>query len=166
MDEKLFFNSNQGISVMNYSIQNNKIFVPITDRVIGLDFICKLIHLINYIEIKYARIKIPIILHFQKVDVIDKLTIAFLESICNYIISNCNRAVKVDLNVSDRISSAGITSSILMLLTTGKKKHIDDFKIRYYFDQYKNHYRRIISGDEKKDSAILSDVYSEIDIFF
>lgn len=166
MDEKLLFDNNYGKSVIKYTVKKYRIFVKINRDRIGLEFILELILLINEIENRYENVKIPITLHFEEVRLIDKLTITLLEAICNYVICNCKRDIKIEWFVNNTISSAGIDSSLLLLLATGKRKHIDIFIEKYSFDQFGHHYRRVISSKEKKDSVILSKVFSEINTFF
>lgn len=53
-----------------------------------------------------------------------------------------------------------------MLLTTGKKKHLEEYKNKYFNDSYMNHFRVFVSGDTPSDSSFVNDLLFQFNTFF
>ncbi|MDO4170322.1 MAG: hypothetical protein Q4D45_10520 [Lachnospiraceae bacterium] len=166
MEEKLLFEKNKKRSRIRFKLYGSRIHIQVNEEKIGLDYMHELVGAVNEIELRYSYIKIPITLNLKKVKIVDKLTIVFLEALCNYIITECRRDLKVELKDGSYITSEGINSSVMLLLHDGSKNNIERFKKKYKRDLFKNHYRRIIPAQESADSSIITDVASEIVSFF
>ena len=164
MNESLLFENNKFKNYISYKIIDKRIQILIKEKTIDHRMIKNIISLVFDIEKKYSRIKNPITIILKKVEFKDKLTIILFESICNHIIVQCKRNLKIQMSVRKGIATHGISSSVLQLLNG--EKHIDKFVKQYNFDLYQNHYRRIIHRESSKESDILSKTFSEINTFF
>jgi len=90
--------------------------------------------------------RMPIIINFGIVEATDKLSYILVEAIIYYYKKNYSLNIKdVLLQVNFGIQSQGVSSSPLLLLSSKKKK--EQFDIKFYSENYNNHYRVIVSKD-------------------
>lgn len=166
MEEKILFEKNQGIKArIIHKIKGKRIYISFDRPSIKFENLKELIYTVNQIQSVYKNIKIPITLDLKNVKMADKLTMIMIEAICNYVISECKRPLKVELNDKTDAITCSMNSSILWILQDEDREHIEKFQRKYERDLWKNHYRRIISGEDSSSSSIVSDVASEVDSF-
>ncbi|MBW4847962.1 MAG: hypothetical protein KZY87_20585 [Lachnospiraceae bacterium] len=120
---------------------------------------------INGIHSRFRHMKLPIVINLGKAMFEDKLTICIFETICYNLIKTYGHHIRLLYSISPDIRTEGFGSSPLLLLGTTDKKHIDKFTTKFIKDSYGNHYRRILSGNEKADSNFLCILMSDIDTF-
>ena len=164
MNENLLLEYNIGKSrskiVLNKSCIIYKSDITIFDGTVIRD----ILYFINNLHVKYKNINIPISFEFGRISFRDKLTYIIFESICYILIKKYNHNIYVKFTVLYNIWTEGINSSPLLLLTTKEKSHIKKFISKYFFDIYKNHYRRILSIEDMKNEK-LSKIMDEINYF-
>ncbi len=129
------------------------------------DALRQIICFVNTLLIKYPGMRLPIVFDLGTVTFQDKLSYILLECLCAYLIIEKQYKVKVIMKPQARIHTAGINSSPLMLLTTGRDEHILRFKQSFKFEIYANHYRRFITAENFSKSDYLCKVMDDIAIF-
>ena len=87
-------------------------FIDIKDKELSGYCIEKIIKQVNYYIDNYSRIKLPVLIYFEKeIKIIDKLTYIFLECICFYLISDLCVEVHIRWNPQMDIITEGLNSS-------------------------------------------------------
>ncbi len=125
----------------------------------------QIISFINTLLIKYPGMQLPIVFNLGTVAFQDKLSYILLECLCAYLIIEKHYKVKVIMKPQAHIHTAGINSSPLMLLTTGRDDHIKRFKSSFKFEIYEKHYRRFITEANFSKNDYLSKIMDDIAIF-
>lgn len=147
----------------NIIIKGGHAIFQIKDEEFSGKSIKKLIALINTLNTKYAKVKMPIIIDLGRVTFTDKLTYIFLEIICYILIKDYRHQVTIHFNCKPNILTEGIASSPLLLLRSGEKDNIMKYMIKFHDDIYKNHYRKILK--KTKNKIELSRKMDEISYF-
>lgn len=162
----LLLTSNK-ISNKKIRFKNGKIQITITDNLFTGETLKSIAECINAIHQRYKGSKIPLEFHFGEIEFIDKLTFVLFECICYDLICNYGHYVQVfmKVNVSEDIHTAGILSSPLLLLNHTKKDKVIQYCEKFKNDLYRNHFRRLISGNQKEDTNYLGRLYEEVDSF-
>lgn len=125
----------------------------------------KIINFVNTIHYKYKNINFPIIFNFRQVEIVDKLSYVLFECICYYLIKNFHHKIYLYIYPKDTIDTSGIFSSCLKLLIDNTGKNMSKFILCFEKEIYKNHFRRIIRGNEKKKTNYLGNLLQELDTF-
>lgn len=162
----LLFKNNDG-KYRNYQIRNNKIIFTFNDETLNGNTIKNVILSINLYLKKYINIHIPIIFNFsnKELKIADKLSYILLECICYYIIEEYHISLRLIIHPKTDILTQGIISSPLSLLTSKKNENIKKYPQKFKKEIYNSHYRKIISGKDKKETNYLGITYTEIDSF-
>lgn len=126
----------------------------------------RLIATISTLPDSYVRMHMPINISISLSKFIDKLTYVFLESICYYVITHNKQPVQIFFTVQSDIATKGINSSPLLLLNATKKSSVEKYPLKFRFDIYGNHYRRVVKYKPSIETTnYLGDIYQEIDTF-
>lgn len=125
----------------------------------------RIINIINSAHKKYGKMKFKIVLDFENIKFIDKLTYIFLECICYYLIKVYSHPVYLSMRVDTEINTVGVNSSPMLLLNSGKKENILKFPQKFCFDIYGKHFRKVIDGKRKRGTNYLGELYKDIDSF-
>lgn len=88
-----------------------------------------------------------------------------LECICYSIINNFHTKVQILWEPKESIFTLGVKSSPLLLLNNTKITSVRKFPVKFKKDFYLNHYRRVISGEQEKNSNYLGMLYTEVSSF-
>lgn len=164
---KLLYSHNPG-TAYNYKLsKDKKMIFTFTENVLDGNTIGRIIHSISTYKKQYPNFKIPVIFHFSAPEVIiaDKLSYILLECLCYSMLNDYLTPVQIAWNPSIDILTQGINSSPLLLLNSNNQKNILDFSRKFKMDIYKNHYRKLISGQTMKETNYLGRLYEEIDSF-
>lgn len=140
------------------------IFVENNKR-LGMNTIRNMIGFVNTLLVRYPGLRRPIVFEFQKVKFADKLTYILFECICDYLIEECGYKVRLIFSPEVKIHTAGIHSSPLLLLTTGRDEHIAKFKEKFRFDIYGKHYRRVVTRANLSKPDYLCKMMDDVAIF-
>lgn len=164
LNEKLLFYKNGDISTKKFRMNNMCLEYTLNRDKFDGHVIHDIIKFVNQVEIKYKSIKIPIVFQLGNINIEDKLTYIFFECICNYLICQSGRKVKVFCKPKRSIWTDGIGSSPLLLLNDVKFSNPEKFKNKFNKDIYRNHYRKIIRCEDE-NRYVLSETMDEIDYF-
>lgn len=140
------------------------VYIPST-KLIDFNEILDIIKFIHSIYQKYGRIPLPVELRLGSAQFADKLTITLLECICQHIILFHNQDVKLQMHPPSSISTEGIYSSPLQLLTSPKLATRKMYPSKFELEIYKNHYRRVCSANDIIGTSFLSKVFDDIVTF-
>lgn len=141
---------------------NGRVTIEILDQDIDGKIIGRLISLINYVESKYKRINIPIVIRFGNIRFRDKLTYIILECIAYYLIVEKKHDVIICYNPTIGIDIEGILSSPLKLLRSPKREIRMDFSRKFKQDIQLKHFRKVVP---QKDVGILDEINYFLEIF-
>jgi hypothetical protein len=158
------FEENRTIYPGKIKISNNKIIFTFKEETITGVSIKHFIQFINAVHEKYCGVCIPIVIDFGKVKFLDKLTVIIFECICFSIINDYRQKVVLYYRVSSDIFTNGFNDSPVRYLGSGCNYSIQEFKDRFKFILFKNHFRKIIEYDEN-DIEYVSLFYTDIDNF-
>ena len=166
LNEEMLLNSNDDVLKKTRIVVNQGMIVyKYNQKWFNYNTLKDIIGFLNYIHKRYRGMPIPISFEFGDICFVDKLVYVLFECICHLLIEQWKQDVYVQFVNRDMILTEGISSSPLLLLKTGEKRHIDKYLKKYNYDSFKNHYRRIIDGNLPKDSSELSVIMTEIDSF-
>lgn len=146
-------------------VENKRIVFRLEDEKFDYSTLKKIIIFCNSVHHKYKGINLPIVFQLNNIKVDNKMIYIIFECICECLISVWKHDVRVVFENANHIWSEGIQSSPLLLLGTGKKKHLEKFQQRFRFDLYKRHFRRLVKGNEQADSDFLCKLAGDIDSF-
>ncbi|SFQ38070.1 hypothetical protein SAMN02910358_01828 [Lachnospiraceae bacterium XBB1006] len=126
--------------------------------------ISKIIKYLNYYIKNNSKTKMPVLLYFSSKDIHinDKLTYVILECLCYYIISEYNVELHIMWKPQINIITAGLNSSLLLLLNSPEKENVEKFKCKFRNDGFGSHFRRLVENSNEKLCAAFQDV----DTFF
>lgn len=147
----------------NIKIENGKVIFINTNEQFDGRSIKKLLSFVNMLNIKYPRVKMPIVIKIGNIVFKDKLTYVFLEIICYLLIKKYGHLVQVIFRCKHNILIEGIASSPLLLLNCLERDNMMKFLEKFDDELYKNHYRKIMR--KKEDTAELSKKMDEISYF-
>ena len=160
----MLFKRNDMIPRKNSFCQKRIIFRNTKTEFNG-DIIRNIIGFIKYIHNKYPAQKIPIEFHLGNIYVADKLTYIIFECICYYLIYNCGHHVEIYLKPEEDILTYGINSSALKLLNSTDKENIRKFQKKFRQEIHMNHFRKLISGQDKQTTNYVGNLMQDIDNF-
>lgn len=127
--------------------------------------VSRILRFANTVIAKYSAQKLPVLFQFGSICLVDKLSYIIFECICYELMNNYGHPVTLYWEPQNYIRAQGIFSSPLKLLNTRdvdtKKRFLEKFK----YDIYLNHFRKIISGNEKGDTNYLGILQQDIDVF-
>lgn len=135
------------------------------DKIFSGQTILKIINFINNVHKKYKNVKIPIIFSFGRVKIIDKLSYILLECICYSLMRDYHHKVYLFWEPEHDILTDGVFSSPLKLLNSKEDDNLNKFLVKFKMEIYQHHFRRIISGENKKDTNYLGNLLQELDSF-
>ncbi len=127
----------------------------------------QIIGCINYAHNKYSLLKMPIKFVFSNMVLIDKLTYTIFECICKSLIENYGHKVSISFDFNHNITTQGIKSSPLMLLSADSKKIAQNnikFLEKFNSEVYHLHYRKVLKYEEYSGEK-LSQIYDEVFYF-
>lgn len=165
INEKLLFQENNSNRKSRLTIIQGMVVYRTSTTLFNYVTLRSIINFVNCIHERYGNVGIPISFELGNICFIDKLVYVLFECICDCLIKQWGHDVYVQFKNKDTIWTAGVCSSPLLLLKTGERKHLLKYEQKFRNDIYRNHYRRIVKGDEQKDSILLSKLMSEVDIF-
>lgn len=146
-------------------IQNKKFIFECKDKIFSGDTILKVINFVNTLQIKYRNVKAPLIFSFGQVTIADKLSYILFECICYFVIKEYHQKIILYIDPVDQIDTTGIFSSSLPLLSDVLGKNMDKFIHCFEMEIYRNHFRRLIKGEEKEKTNYLGNLLQELDTF-
>ena len=147
----LLFDKNSATTNIKTIIKNGRVVISFKCSMIDGKKICQLIEIVNTIEKKYMYSKIPILIDLGEVVFADKLTMVIFECICFYLIESCKRLVYLQYRISQNdIWTEGIQSTPFLLLGRHDREHVNKFLMRFKFEVFSHHFRRLIVPSEDK----------------
>lgn len=160
----LLFDKNSATTNIKTIIKNGRVVISFKCSMIDGKKICQLIEIVNTIEKKYMYSKIPILIDLGEVVFADKLTMVIFECICFYLIESCKRLVYLQYRISQNdIWTEGIQSTPFLLLGRHDREHVNKFLMRFKFEVFSHHFRRLIVPSE--DKLELSKLMTEVETF-
>ncbi len=162
---ELLMNYNDEYTYDTLRMEDKRIIFRLEDEQFNYSTLKKIIIFCNSVHRKYKGINVPIVFQLNNIKIVNKLIYIIFECICECLISEWRHDVWVTFKNDNHIWSEGILSSPLLLLETGKKKHLEKFQQRFNFDIYKRHFRKLVKGNEQADSDFLCKLASDIDSF-
>ena len=93
------------------------------------------------------------------------MTYIIFECICYYLIYNCGHHVEIYLKPEEDILTYGINSSALKLLNSTDKENIRKFQKKFRQEIHMNHFRKLISGQDKQTTNYVGNLMQDIDNF-
>ena len=127
--------------------------------------IIKIIDFVNSLHKAYKGVNIPIVFHFGKVKIRDKLSYIIFECICYSLMVDYHHMVYVFWNPEDDILTDGVFSSPLKLLNNGTNKSAKKYPDKFKMDISKKHFRRVINEKQKVQTNYLGNLFQELDSF-
>lgn len=146
-------------------IDNMRFIFKCQDELFSGSTILKIINFVNTIHSKYKKVNLPIVFAFGQIKIADKLSYILFECICYYLIKEYNHKIYLFISPKDSIDTSGIFSSCLKLLNDTSGKNMSKFITCFEMEIYKNHFRRIIRGDDKEGTNYLGNLLQELDYF-
>lgn len=166
LGEELLLDKNETIGPKRFKVSNGCIYYRNNKEKFNGDTIKEIIAFIKAAIVKYGKTSIPIVLDLGRIQFEDKLTYIILECICNYIMENYRIRIIIGCSVKHNIWAEGFQSSVLPILSTGKKDDFRKFSEKYKYEIYGRHYRRIISETEwEKDIYLNSKIMEQVNWF-
>lgn len=167
-DTELLYKYNR-TDYKNYKFDqvSKRMIFEFDDRELNLMTISKVIGNIVNFKKRYGKMRIPIILYFSYsgLYIADKISYMMLECICYSIINEFHTKVQILWEPAESIFTLGVKSSPLLLLNNTKMTSVLKFPAKFEKDIYLSHFRRVISGEQEKDSNYLGMLYTEVSSF-
>ncbi|MCH5250575.1 MAG: hypothetical protein J1E98_11605 [Lachnospiraceae bacterium] len=161
LEKLLEYNSGKSVKI---KIKDKKaIFINNSNEFSG-DTVLKIINFVNSLHKTYKNVKIPIEFRFNNIYIKDKLSYVFFECICYLLMKHYQHMVFIYWKPQKNILTDGIFSSPLKLLDGTNHKSALKYPDKFESDLYRNHFRKIISGD-KKDTNYLGELFQALDSF-
>lgn len=162
----LLFGKNLTAPCLSTKFVEGRLHIKFSSNAIDGVALKRFISTFTYFDEKYHT-NFPIYINFKRAFFTDKLTLVLFETICYHVIRELNHAIQLHWDEDTNLIFAnGYKSSPLMLLTTGKKKHLEEYKNKYFNDSYMNHFRVFVSGDTPSDSSFVNDLLFQFNTFF
>lgn len=159
---ELLLEQNKALPSHRIEIRNGSFHYRAKNSTIGAEAIRDIIGFINTLFQKYPGVKLPIIFNLGSIKFADKLSYILLECICFHLIANCGYRVIINCTIQSQIHTAGIKSSPLLLLSTGRSDHLEKFKTKFTREIYGNHYRRLVLGEDLKKPDFLCSIMDDV----
>ena len=153
---------NANLPQWKIKIQNGCLVYQEKLSLIGADSLRNIIRFFNTILSRYPSIKLPIILDLGQPKFMDKLSYIMLECLCYDMITQHGYKIKITFQPNARIHTAGVLSSPLFLLVSGKDEHINKFISKFSREIYGNHYRRLLTADDFKKQELLCNIMDDV----
>lgn len=160
----LIFEANPKVN-NKVTINNSKLIYRSNDKIFSGKTLTEITKFVNGINKKYKNLHIPIIFSFGNIELVDKLSYVIFECICYSLMVNYKHLVYVFWKPDYDIWTSGVFASPLKLLNEGTRKSALKYPEKFKKDTYKNHYRRVISSENKEDTNYLGDLYQQLDWF-
>ncbi len=143
-------------------VSNGYYVYTVPSGVFSFESLKNLVSYVQYIE-NNRILNLPIKIILTQVKIKDKLVLTLLECLCYYLIKKCNKMVIICLpKEKHHISTEGLLSSPILLLTTGKREHAEKFVKKFERDIYGFHFRRLVCAEESASTSMLSIMFDEI----
>lgn len=159
---ELLLEQNRALPSYRIEIRNGSFYYREKMATIGAEAIRNIIRFVNTLLQKYPNIKLPIIFDLGNVKFADKLSYIMLECICFHLIANHGYRIRINCNIQSQIHTAGIKSSPLLLLSTGRSDHLEKFKAKFTREIYGNHYRRLLLSEDLKKPDFLCAIMDDV----
>lgn len=159
---ELLFNQNRSLPKYRVEIRNRTFYYRDRSQIFGGKSMYRIIRFVNTLLEKYPGIKLPIVFDLGNTKFADKLSYVMMECVCYYLIVKHGYQVKIRCNIQSQIHTAGIKSSPLMLLASGRSDYVEKFKSKFARDIYGNHYRRFLSREELQKPDVLCTIMDDV----
>lgn len=163
MDTGIFITDNASHSKFKVIVQNGKLVFRSAKSKFDAILIREILQFVNTVVTNRYPKGMPILFHFvNKITFSDKIIYILLECICYYLIEY-GHPVYIKIAPRFHITTYGFQSSPLLLLTTGKARHVEKYKKRFHQDYYGRHFRKVLAKTSKNEE--LSILLDEIATF-
>ena len=115
----------------------------------------EILKFIHGIRAKYKNNILPIHLDIGEVEISDKLTFVMLECICFLLIEKYKYKVHINWRPKNTIQTFGVYSSPLLIINKKGFSNHKEFKSKFIYDTFKNHYRKVVDQSKGNYLGIL-----------
>lgn len=160
---KLFETNTQCLSKLK--IDKDKIIFKCYDEDFSGNTVFKILGFVNAVHKKYKNLNVPLTFYFRNIRIVDKLSYIIFECICYSLVKDYNHKVVLYWCPQSNILTDGVFCSPLNLLNDKSGKNLTKFEKSFKMDIYQRHFRRLINGNDNKNTNYLGNLLQELDSF-